>query len=412
MALVASLVIDTDASLTAAADPASPPAGDAGDAPPDAPPPEEPPPGGSSTQAPPPEDSTEGPPTEPASEFDATIDELIAFVEEARGLAFQTRPEVAALPEDDFVDRYQTVLAEDLAEDPEGLAHFSGIYAALGLLPPGVDLAEALSSFGDAGVLGFYDPETDELVVRGEELTPYTRLTIVHELVHAIDDQWFDLDRPAYEDAVDEVGFGFSAVVEGNARRIEDEYRRSRSAAERAEIDAEEFSFGIGVDLSAFTPAFIDLQLAPYQFGEVFVDGLVARGGNEALAEALESPPVTSEQVVDVDAFDEGEGAIDVPPPPADGPVVEEGIFGQVLIEILLINDVGAGLGISAGEGWGGDWFVSWDQGDDTCLRVDMVGDTDRDTDELFDGFSRWVQGRAGASAERVDDRVRLTACT
>ena len=75
------------------------------------------------------------------------------------------------------------------------------------------------------GVVGFYDPETDELVVRGAALTPYVRTTIAHELVHALDDQHLDLDRPEYDEADDEIGFGFSSVVEGNARRVENAYR-------------------------------------------------------------------------------------------------------------------------------------------------------------------------------------------
>ena len=95
----------------------------------------------------------------------------------------------------------------------------------LGLVEPDADLVESMRSLLGVGVVGFYDPETDELVVRGAALTPYVRTTIAHELIHALDDQHLDLDRPEYDEADDEVGFGFSSVVEGNARRIEDAYR-------------------------------------------------------------------------------------------------------------------------------------------------------------------------------------------
>ena len=76
----------------------------------------------------------------------------------------------------------------------------------------------------EAGVLGFYDPETDELVVRGGDLSPMTRQTIAHELTHALDDQWFDLAKAEYEQSDDEVGFGVAALAEGNARRIDKLY--------------------------------------------------------------------------------------------------------------------------------------------------------------------------------------------
>jgi len=71
-----------------------------------------------------------------------------------------------------------------------------------------------------AGVVGFYDPETKQLVVRGTDTTPFTRRVLAHELTHALDDQHFDLNRQQLDKADDETGFGFSALVEGNARRV------------------------------------------------------------------------------------------------------------------------------------------------------------------------------------------------
>ena len=51
-------------------------------------------------------------------------------------------------------------------EDLEVTGH---VLQALGLVEPGTDLVEAMRSLLGAGVVGFYDPETDELVVRGTD---------------------------------------------------------------------------------------------------------------------------------------------------------------------------------------------------------------------------------------------------
>src|SRR5690606_3408129 len=113
-------------------------------------------------------------------------------------------PEVVVLDDEAFRARYRQVVEEDLAEQAELVAHYSGIYRALRILPDGVTLEEAYGAFGDAGVGGFYHKETGELVVRGGEVTPLLRIIIAHELVHALDDQHFELYRPEYDDRDDE----------------------------------------------------------------------------------------------------------------------------------------------------------------------------------------------------------------
>src|SRR5690606_24383575 len=126
--------------------------------------------------------------TEPAGpplsqdELEALVEELQAFVADARGLEFLEPVEVELADGDAFQSR----LLEDFEEDADEIAQVEVFYKALGLLDPGADLLEELRAIYSAGVLGFYDPETDELVVRGTALTPYVRKTIVHELVHAL----------------------------------------------------------------------------------------------------------------------------------------------------------------------------------------------------------------------------------
>ena len=42
--------------------------------------------------------------------------------------------------------------------------------------------------------LAFYDPRTQDVYVRGTDTTaPATRVTLAHELTHALQDQHFDL---------------------------------------------------------------------------------------------------------------------------------------------------------------------------------------------------------------------------
>jgi hypothetical protein len=254
-------------------------------------------------------------------------------------------------------------------------------------------------------VVGFYDPETAELVVRGAALTPYVRTTIAHELVHALDDQHFDLDRPDYDDADDEVSFGFSALVEGDARRIQNAYRESLSEGERAEADAEELAIGGDVDVGEIPFVLVDLIGAPYSLGEMLVGDIVDRGGEEALAAAFADPPRTSEQVLDPSRYAAREPAVDVPRPETDGEVVSEGQVGQLMIFLVLAEALGSDDALAAAQGWGGDWGVAWRNGDRSCVTATFVGDDGAETEAMREGFDRWVEDAPATVDAGVDGR-------
>ena len=352
----------------------------------------------------------EGPPLS-EDELEVLVDELQAYVAEARGLEFLRDVEVELAADEAFQSR----LLEDFEEEAEEIAKVEVFYKALGLLEPDADLLEELRTIYSAGVLGFYDPETDELVVRGTDLTPYVRQTIVHELVHALDDQHFELDRDdEYDDRKDEIAAGFTAVVEGNARRIEQGWLDEQPEDVQEQARAEEREFADGIDVDAFPEILLFEIGAPYELGRIFVDALVGEGGQRAVDAALEDPPTTSEQVLFPPLYRERQPRIDVPPPPADGEVVDDGVVGTLFwFGLFTTGDttIPPQDAFAAIEGWGGDWAVTWQDGDAACVRIDVVGDTQEDTDELETALRAWAEESVGAEVSIVDERVRLDSC-
>ena len=355
--------------------------------------------------------TTTPPPPATPEELDAVVAELSTFVSETRGLPFLRPVEVELLADADFEAR----LLEDFIEDEQEIADVEVFYRALGLLQGEASLLDTLRGIYSTGVLGFYDPETDELVVRGAGLTPYVRQTIVHELVHALDDQHAELHRPEYDYRKDEIATGFTAVVEGNARRVEDAWLGEQPAAFRAEAEAQEQSFAAGIDVEAF-PEILLFQIgAPYELGELFVAHLLRGGGERAVDAALASPPDTSEQFLFPQRFDAREPRIEVPVPPADGEVVDDGVVGALFLFGLLTtggSDVGPGEAFAAVDGWGGDWAVTWRAGDQACVRIDVVGDTPADTDEIRSALTTWADERPTVTVGEADGRVRVESCS
>lgn len=360
-----------------------------------------------STSAPPSERQLIEPSGDPA--FDEALEELARFVEVERGLQF-TKPVRVQLLDD--VPFEQRIIDDFDTEDRGETEVYGRILQALGLVPPGTDVVGALRQVIGEGVLGFYDPETDELVVRGARLSPYVRQTIVHELVHAIDDQHFDLDRPPYDDTDDEVSFGFSVLAEGNASHVEDAWTAGLSSEERQALRREEAQFG--ADIYQGIPQIVLVSVgAPYELGPSFVDAILDAGGQRELDGAFGVPPTTSEQVLHPERYLDGEATLPVATPPADGVVIDDGMFGEFSLVLLLSGVIGSRPANESADGWGGDQYVAWDTGTGaTCVRADFAMDTDADRRELVEGLRQWAGSQPGASVDELPGGLtRLTSC-
>ncbi len=336
---------------------------------------------------------------------DPVICDAAEFVQRARGRPFRTFPEVEIMEDAEFDE----ALLSDFDEYRADLETDDVTLTALGLLDPELSLAEVFRDSLEVGVVGFYDPETGQLVVRGDDFDLYAQLVLVHELVHAFDDQWFDLNRSDFVD--DEADYGFSAVVEGNASRVEGQWRAQLSSADQA-ILAREESLALSAEdlerLLALPQVVQDLQYSPYVDGNAYVSGLAAGGGEASVDAALSEPPSTSEEVLHPGTDRLADPEIDVPAPPADGTIVDEGRIGELLLSLW--------LGRGPAVGWGGDRFVTWQADGLDCIRVDLVGDDEGETDEISVAARTWAGLLASTrSAEEITvdggAAVRVTAC-
>jgi hypothetical protein len=340
-------------------------------------------------------------------DFDSVVAQISAFVEDERGLDFREPVEVELADDEEFTAR----LFEDFEEGLDDIAESELVFQALGLIPPGTDLAAALQEALSAGVVGFYDPETNELVVRGTETTPYVRVTMAHELTHALDDQHFELDRPELDESDGEEGFGFGAVVEGDAVVVEQAYLETLSPGELDDYAETEREIGAEFPVFSVPPVVLDFLVAPYTLGPALVDDVLDEGGQGALDAAFEEPPITSEQVMESDKFLEGEGPAPVEAPPADGDIASEGAFGAFALQLLLADELDGGDVVDAVEGWGGDAYVAWSEGDEACIRASFVGDTGADTEELARALTSWAEGADATVDAGEGDPVTISRC-
>ena len=327
--------------------------------------------------------------------FDAGVTEVARFVETARGHPFRD-PVRVELVDDELFTR---LLLVDFSSGVDELRTTEVALKALGILPPRADLVSEVERSLSAGVIGFYDPSTAQLVIRGTALTPFTRSTLAHELTHALDDQWFDLDRSELDHADSEQQFGFQALVEGSATWVERRWSESRSATERAAAITESREFASDMDTSGFSLTVIQIIESPYSLGLDFVGHLVAADGVAGIDDAFDTPPISSEQVIHPERYVAGEAVLAMIAPPADGPSIDEGILGELDLTQVLSTSLAPAVARAAGEGWGGDRYVVWRSASGaSCLRLDVVGDSPQDSEEIADSLRQWTEAQTGPS--------------
>jgi hypothetical protein len=355
--------------------------------------------------------TTEGPGTTTtvaASNVDAVVAEVQAFVASVRKRDFKKPVKVSLLDGQAFRDR----LLADSEESRDDIERSQRALRALGLLSSEVDLYEVVQGFFGDAVVGFYDPEEDDLVVRAGRLTPYARGVLAHELTHALDDQWFDLDRPALDEPGNaEAATAFQALVEGNAVRVQDVYVSRLSAVERIEAEVEGQRAAASIDLQGVPEVLPEIVNWPYETGPSFVQALLRAGGEARVDAAYERPPTTTADIVDPAGFLAGRPSATVTIPDAEGTVLDSGIFGHASLVDTLEPVIGTEEAKLAADGWAGDAYVLWDAGRGrSCVRATFVMRSAVDLAQLTDALGDWADDRK-ATLTTGDGRVGFTRC-
>ena len=390
----------------------------------------------------------------------AEVDDISRFVEQERGLTFDHPVPVATLGADDFKAR----VLEEFQTDSDVLEAQGALLRAGGIVTPDVDVVQSQLDLLADGVLGFYDPVSEELVVRRDSAGPMVRSVMAHELTHALDDQHFGLDRPELAERHDGSDWAFLALVEGSAKRVETAYLDQLSPEDQDQLAADQLQLGIDQIKTLFSTPLVLAQIlmSPYDYGAPFVEALIDACGTARLDEAFGAPPVSSEQVLDPTRFD-GDRPLAVDQPPADGEVVDQGVLGQLLTGFLVtehtsidsmlggvdpsqIEDLldqldpetlremmdqleqdGGGAGgiggpdalgsgfpaVATTPDWGGDHYVVWRTGGQVCLRADWVMDAPEALATFRDVLATWAaRDSAVVLADPTPDSTRVTRCT
>lgn len=286
----------------------------------------------------------------------------IPRIERAMGVKFKTPPRVETRTRAqvrEFVTR-----EFERAEPRQDIAGEQAAYKVLGLIPADMDLTKFLTDLLTEQVIGYYDPATKVLYVVENAPEDVVGVTITHELVHALQDQYFNLDslhrvrgdddRQAAAQAIIEGGATFeqlSAMTGGEAitARLPGGWERIREAIRDAQSSQPIFSSA---------PMVIqETLLFPYINGADFVRRFKEHRPGEL---PLHDLPVSTEQVMHDSAFfgPHRDDPTRVTLPRVTGSIYENdlGEFGTRLFLYQHLSDENAA--IRGAKGWDGDRYV------------------------------------------------------
>jgi hypothetical protein len=352
-------------------------------------------------------------------EWDERVVDLVAFVEDERGLPFDHPVAVDFLTPAQYSEQTRIDESELSREDRRLIEDGTAPLRALGLVPAGFDALQSANELSDTGTLAYYDPLRERITVRGTEMTPDLRVTLAHELVHVLQDQHFDLDAMLDDgDPMADRLSGYLALIEGDATRIQEAYVDSLSTDDRESyLDAIGQTSGEAEEQLGDIPGvLVAMQGAPYALGPSLVELIAVEGGNDAVDDAFEDPPASTEHMVDPRSYFAGDSAHEVTAPvlPTGGEQIgEDDRLGALPLFLLLSERIDPLEALTAADGWGGDAYVAYDRGGTVCMDLAVQGDSTRDGEELLRAFQAWVAaGPPGAAEVQSDgDLTLVTAC-
>ena len=339
-------------------------------------------------------------------------DEAQKGVEELRGWKFKRPVKRKVYTEPQLREWIEKKVFEEEYPEPV-LRRLQAFLQMTGIIPPKCDVKKTYIDVLMNQIGGFYDPATDTFYMlnrKGSDYGPLVNgMMIAHELTHALDDQYVNLDRmikaaPKTQDAQ----FAIGAVVEGSATIVGMRYMMQK-------ITSGEFGIGQLIEVQRRemerskplleAPPFFSVLLANYMAGMAFylrdnprimADPSLHDPSGEMLLKVAKRPPTSSEQILHPEKYwdaDKRDYPVVVDDERMERMILSDGFHvvhkdtvGELLcailtspadkkLNIMLASQAGYWTNDDAA-GWGGDRFY-------LLARGGSAAEAGRDLDDL-----------------------------
>ncbi len=301
-------------------------------------------------------------------------------VSEMRGITATKPVPGVKLERDQLVARVKDKALREYP--PEALRREGLLLQIVGFAPPTFDYLGEMMKLLDAQLEGFYEPKNGTMYLAADLKGPQAQATLAHELVHALQDQRWDLKkRSDYKPGQGDQSLALACLAEGDATSLMLDFlmKPDRSALDiPPEAIRELMKGGMNMgDVQSVPHILRSTLVAPYMEGIAFVHELRRKRGWAGVDAAWDRLPTTTEQVLHAAKWEAQEGALTVLAPTAsalgEGWKNEDqdtyGELGFALTFSEWLDDPDARL---AASGWGGDRSSAFTKGDQLAYAVHL----------------------------------------
>jgi hypothetical protein len=342
-------------------------------------------------------------PTTYSGPFGKEVAEAVPAIEKAVGLKFKTPPKVETRSKAQVREFVTAQITDPLAA--REMAGMSEAYKRLGMIPDSLNLQKFLIDLLEEQIVGYYDPKTKVLYVVSDAPKETAGLTITHELVHALQDQYISLDSTQKIEGMNDRQSAAQAVFEGQAvfeqvsammggpgvamnlpggwDRVRDMIRENQSS----------------MPIFARAPTVIQETLIfPYLSGAEFVRNFKDRNPGKSVYDDM---PVSTEQVLHPTAFFGKRDAPTIVTLPAltGTTVTYQNSLGEFETRLFLFTHLkDQNDAVQGAAGWDGDRYALFDTNGGKGVAWVTVWDSQADASEFFDLLGKIVSKRYDAT--------------
>ena len=334
--------------------------------------------------------------------------DAVPRIEKSTGMKFKTPPKVEPRTREQVRDFL--IKKFDESTPASEIAGEQAAYKLFGLIPDTLDLRKFYLAILTEQVIGYYDPAAKVLyVVQGAD-EKVVGITITHELVHALQDQYVNLD--SLQKGIDDNDrlTATQAVIEGEAQFEQLSIMLGGSDNIALRVGGRDRIREMIRENQAAMPVFAtapmviqESLLFPYLTGADFIERLKARKGN---VNPFLSLPRSTEQLLHTDAYFSAtpdEPSTVTLPAPRGATKVYENNLGEFGVRLFLYQHLkDEALAARAAAGWDGDRFMVVQGTGGRGIVWAIVWDSPLEAAECSDAMIRATAKRTGAAERAV----------
>ena len=340
-------------------------------------------------------------------ELESKVEELLPLIQEFSGQAVKRVPTVRRASSETL----ETYLLERLeAEYPDAtLENLAAAYRAFGLIPDTLDVRDLLVDLLLEQAIGYYDPVRDVLFIRDDAPGTMLDAVIVHELVHALQDQQSDLDSLTHSVTSNDARTAIQSAMEGHATVVMLAYQYSEMmGSSLAPEDLPELGPEMGAamaDPSAFpelagAPAIVrDPLLFAYLGGARYIQRLW-HAEPDRPAPFGEWLPESTEQLIHTERLlveRDSPTPMRIGDAGGDWQEVYSWDLGELEMQIYFEEHLGdSQLAAQAATGWDGDAYTLLVRDGNMALVWYTAWDSEADAGEFSDAYRQAFAARFG----------------